>query len=124
MKSPITFAAIILALCASLMTSCAGTKEEQQAQLTQWANVAVNVLAESNPQQAALIRTGGALVIKAVSGGGFNAADASALAVDLAVEKGKLTQAQADQLKAAGAVPLVTPAADVPLLLPPVTAAK
>lgn len=117
MKSPLIIAALILAACASLMTSCAGSKEEQKAQLTQWANVAVNVLAESNPQQAALIRTGGALVIKAVNGEGFKAADASALAVDLAVEKGKLTQAQADQLKAAAVVPLA-PESPLPTILP------
>lgn len=105
---------LILAACISLastFTACKGTQAEQQAQLSQFANIAVNVLATTNPDKAVLIRSGGALVTSALSGGGVDAVAASNLAVDLAVDKGKLTQAQADALKAANTVPLnpVTP---------------
>lgn len=122
--SIITRSVLLLALvCACLsLASCTGTQAEKEAQLSKYANIALNageVFGAVNPKQAELIRKHGSLVTNALTGGGIKLEDVSNAAVEIAVAKGKLTQAQADQLKAAGEVPLspanpLLPAPDAP----------
>lgn len=106
-------------LAATTLTNCASTGADQKAQSAQLANLAnivVNTMATANPEQAALIRGGGALVIKAVNGEDIKVEEASALAIALAVNQKKITPEQAEELRAVTTVPL---GPSNPLLPPP-----
>lgn len=104
-------------LSATTLSNCASSDPAQQKQqLTELATTVVNAYAVFNPQQAALIRGGGALVIKAVNGENVKAEEASNLAIDLAVTQKKITPEQAEKLREANTVPL---GPSNPLLPPP-----
>ncbi len=74
-----------------------------------------------NPTQAAAIRSVGKLVLKQDGSADDVAHTASVLVIEKAVEKGKITRAEADELYKLGTVPVTTtPPSDTPVS-PPAT---
>lgn len=100
---------ILAVLGIAILPSCSLAPGQQQ-QLMRAANLALAVGEMSgkvSPGQAALVRKHGALILEAGDDREAALAALGNAAVDVAVERGAITDAEAEKLRAAGQVPLV-----------------
>lgn len=108
MKTPLILLLSIILIGLLGLASCAMTPGQKD-QLMRAANVALaagEMSGKVSPAQAAMVRKHGTLILAAGDDREAVLAALGNAAVDVAVERGALSQAEADRLRAAGQVPL------------------